>query len=272
MSTTIEIICVGNELLIGKIKDTNAHFLAKQATLLGANVKRVIVVQDIIPEIASTICESIARKPKFIITTGGLGPTFDDKTLQGLGKAIGQELEVNPEALSMVKQKCVDYAKKRGLPTDIELTPPRVKMATLPKKTKLVNNPIGTALGVRYDAQETVLFFLPGVPNEVEAIFCETIAPIIKQIVGDRVFCERSLFADNIFESRLAPLIDQVMSDNLGVYVKSHPIRTENKPHLELHLTITASKEQNPEQKLLKVAKELATLIEENKGLVTSES
>ena len=184
MSTTIEIICVGNELLIGKVKDTNAHYLAKQATQLGANVKRVTVIQDTIPEIASAICEAIARKPKFIITTGGLGPTFDDKTLQGLGKAIGQELEVNPEALAMVKQKCVEYAKKRGLSTDIELTPPRVKMATLPKKTKLVNNPIGTAPGVRFDMQETVLFILPGVPVEMEAIFSETIAPLIKQAVG----------------------------------------------------------------------------------------
>ena len=271
MSTTIEIICVGNELLIGKIKDTNAHYLAKQATQLGANVKRVIVIQDTVSEIASTLCEAIARKPKIIITTGGLGPTFDDKTLQGLSKAIGQELEVNQEALATVKQKCVDYAKKRGLPTDIELTPPRVKMATLPKETKPVNNPIGTAPGVRFDMQETVLFVLPGVPVEVEAIFSETIGPLIKQAVGDRVFCERSIFVDNIFESHLAPLIDKVMSDNLGVYVKSHPIRAENKPHMELHLTITASKEQNPEERLLKVAKELTDLIEGNGGLVTTE-
>ena len=52
MVTSIEMICVGNELLIGKIKDTNAHYLAKQATKLGANVKRVTVIQDTIPEIA----------------------------------------------------------------------------------------------------------------------------------------------------------------------------------------------------------------------------
>jgi len=271
MSTTIEIICIGNELLIGKIKDTNAFFLAKKATLLGANVKRVTVVQDIIPEIANTIRESIARKPKFIITTGGLGPTFDDKTLQGLGKAIGQELEINPEALAMVKQKCVDYAKKRGFVADIEMTSPRAKMATLPKQTKLVNNPIGTAPGVRFDVQETVLFILPGVPVEMEAIFSETIAPLIKQAVGDKVFCERSLFVDNIFESHLAPLIDQVMSSNLGVYVKSHPIRTKDNPHMELHLTITASKDQDPEEKLLKAAKELTDLIKENDGLITKE-
>ena len=88
MTVDLEIVCVGNELLIGKIKDTNAHYLAKQATQLGANVKRVTVIQDTLAEIASTICEAIARKPQFIVTTGGLGPTFDDKTLQGIAKAL----------------------------------------------------------------------------------------------------------------------------------------------------------------------------------------
>lgn len=265
----MEIVCVGNELLIGKIKDINAHYLAKQATQLGANVKRVTVIRDIVEEIASTICEAIARKPQFIVTTGGLGPTFDDKTLQGIAKALNRKLEVNPKALSIVKRKCVEYAKKRQLPTEIELTPPRVKMATLPEKTEPVNNPIGTAPGVRVDVQGTVLFALPGVPVEMEAIFNETIAPLIKQAVGSSVFCERSIFADNIMESRLAPLVDKVMSGNEGVYVKSHPMRTKNKPHVELHLTIIATKENKPSAKLLKAAKELASLIENNGGLVS---
>ena len=106
---------------------------------LGANVKRVTVIQDTIEEIANTINEAIARKPQFIVTTGGLGPTFDDKTLQGIAKALNRKLEVNPKALAMVKQRTEEYAKKRGLPTEIELTPPRVKMATLPEKTEVVN-------------------------------------------------------------------------------------------------------------------------------------
>jgi molybdenum cofactor synthesis domain-containing protein len=268
MTVDLEIICVGNELLIGKVKDTNAHYLAKKATQLGANVKRVTVIQDTIPEISIAVCEAIARKPNFIITTGGLGPTFDDKTLQGIAKAFNRKLEVNSKALEMVKQRILEYSKNRQLSLEIELTPPRVKMATLPQKTEVVNNPIGTAPGVRVDIQGTILFALPGVPVEMEAIFNETIAPLIKQSVGDIVFCERSIFADNIIESRLAPLIDKVMIDNEEVYVKSHPMRSENKPHVELHLTIIASQEQKPAEKLAKAAKELVSLIEANDGLV----
>jgi molybdenum cofactor synthesis domain-containing protein len=262
----MEIICVGNELLIGKILDTNAHWLGKQVTNLGANVKRITVVEDIVDEIAKVIYEAIERKPQFIITTGGLGPTFDDKTLQGLAKALNRKLEVNLGALAMVKEKCEKYAKKRHLKTLIELTPPRVKMATLPEKTEPINNPIGTAPAVRVDLDRVVLFALPGVPSEMEAIFTETIAPLLRQAVGDRVFCERSMFLENMMESNLAPLIDTVMSANEGVYIKSHPMRVENKPHIEIHLTITDKEKEKPAEKLLKAARELASLVEENGG------
>jgi molybdopterin-biosynthesis enzyme MoeA-like protein len=115
-------------------------------------------------------------------------------------------------------------------------------MATLPHGTEPIQNPIGTAPGVRVDLGETVLFALPGVPLEMEAIFAKTIAPLFRQAVGDCVFCERSLFADNIVESCLAPLIVEVMRSNAGVYVKSHPKDTGNKSHVELHLTILAKK------------------------------
>jgi molybdenum cofactor synthesis domain-containing protein len=278
MSVDIEIICVGNELLIGKIQNTNAYWLAKQATQLGANVKRTTVIQDLIDEIGKCIIEAIARKPQFIITTGGLGPTFDDKTLQGIANALNRKLEVNPKALEMVKQKCIEYAKKRQLSAEVELTPPRVKMATFPEATEVVNNPIGTAPGLQVNVEGTVLFALPGVPSEMEAIFRETIAPMIRQAVGDSVFCEKSMFVDNMAESYLAPLIDKAMADNEGVYVKSHvctnsnPIPTKNKPHVELHLTIRAKEKEKPQAKLLKTIQELASLVEANGGIAIFEN
>ena len=114
MTIDLEIICVGNELLIGKVKDTNAHYLAKQATQLGANVKRLTVIQDVVEEIAKTINEAVARKPQFIVVTGGLGPTFDDKTLQGLAKTLNRKLEVNPKALAVVKQNAWNTPRNGG--------------------------------------------------------------------------------------------------------------------------------------------------------------
>jgi nicotinamide-nucleotide amidase len=271
MTIDIEIICLGNELLIGKIQNTNAHWLATKATELGANVKRITVIQDNIPEIAAAINEAKNRNPQFIITTGGLGPTFDDMTLQGVAAALNRPMEVNSEALEMVKQRTAQYLKKRGLPTEVKMTPPRVKMARFPRGTKPVTNPIGTAPGLRAEMVGALLFVLPGVPMEMEAIFTETIAPLIAEIVGQGVFCQKSLFVEDIFESNLAPLIDKVMKDNIGVYIKSHPIRSENKPHIELHLTICSDQKNKPSEKLRKAAKEITTLIESSGGRVVVE-
>jgi molybdenum cofactor synthesis domain-containing protein len=271
MSVNVEVICIGNELLIGKIQNTNAHWLSRQVTKLGAKITRISVIQDLIPEIAQTINEAIKRKPQVVITTGGLGPTFDDKTFQGIARALNRQLRVDQKALEIVKQKCVEYAKKSQHPNEFELTPPRVKMATFPDKTIPISNPIGTAPGLCVEVGDTVLFALPGVPMEMEAIFTESIVPLIKQKVGANIFCEQSIFAYNIMESCLAPIIDSVMIDNQGVYIKSHPMLMKDKPRIELHLTILANRNQKPAEKLLKAAKMLAYLIEENGGIVSFE-
>jgi molybdopterin-biosynthesis enzyme MoeA-like protein len=117
----------------------------------------------------------------------------------------------------------------------------------------------------------TMLFVLPGVPMEMESIFNETIAPLIAEMAGQNVFCQNSLFVKDIFESRLAPLIDIVMKNNEGVYIKSHPIRSENKPHLELHLTICSDQKNKPAEKLSKASREIADLIESSGGRIVVE-
>jgi nicotinamide-nucleotide amidase len=261
LAVEVEIICIGNELLIGKIQDTNAFWLGAQITALGANVKRVTVIQDIIPEIAATINEAIARKPAFIITTGGLGPTFDDKTFQGVAAALNQKLVVHQEALEMVKTRMIEYFTKHQLPVDAEMTPPRVKMATFPEKTEPVINPAGSAPALHVQVGGTALYSLPGVPREMEAIFTQTIAPAIKKAVGNDGFCQRSLFVKGVGESRLAPLIDKVMADNTGVYIKSHPLVSETDPRVELHLTMVATKIAEPDKLLNRATEQLAGYI-----------
>jgi molybdenum cofactor synthesis domain-containing protein len=270
MALNMEIICVGNELLIGKTLNTNAQWLSKRATAVGIAVKRVTVVADEVEEIASAVREALQRKPQFIITTGGLGPTFDDKTLEGIAKALNRKFEINEKALRMVKEKYEAYARKRRT-EKVELTQSRIKMATIPQKAEPVPNPVGTAPGIRTDLDGTILIALPGVPSEMEAIFEETVAPLLKQASGNIAFHERSIYADNIMESTLAPLIDKVMHDNPGVYVKSHPRGEENKPHIEIHFSTTAKDTGKPEEKLQKAIAQLSSLIEKSNGKVFSD-
>lgn len=238
MTSDLEIICVGNELLIGKTLNTNAQWMAKQATAHGIAVRRITVVADDVSEIANAIREALKRKPRFIITTGGLGPTFDDKTLEGIAKALRRKLEVNKKALQMVRAKYEAYARETGN-AKVELTPPRIKMATLPRKAKPIPNPVGTAPAVLINLKETTLLALPGVPSEMEAIFHETAEPLFNQAAGRGEFHERSIYVYGVMESNLAPLIEKVMRDNADVYVKSHPKGRESMPHIELHFSIS---------------------------------
>ena len=262
----MEIICVGNELLIGKTLNTNAQWLAKRATTLGIAVERITVVGDEVDKIATVIQEALRRKPKFIITTGGLGPTFDDKTLQGIAKALNRKLEVDEKALEMVKEKYDTYFKE-GKIEKVELTPPRVKMATLPKGAEPLPNPVGTAPGVKLDVEGTSLIALPGVPREMEAIFEESVVPLLKK-AGKVMFFETSIYADGIMESTLAPLIDRVMHDNPYVYIKSHPKGEERKPHIEVHFSTTAKNSKTAKNRLGKAIIQLSELVQKNGGKI----
>ncbi|MEX2753398.1 MAG: molybdopterin-binding protein, partial [Candidatus Freyarchaeota archaeon] len=78
--TSMEIIVVGNEVLAGRVQDSNSHYICSQATVLGIEVKRITVIPDDLEIITSTLREAISRKPNFVITTGGLGSTYDDMT------------------------------------------------------------------------------------------------------------------------------------------------------------------------------------------------
>ncbi len=239
MTKQVDIVSVGNELLIGKTLNTNAQWLARRATSLGLLVSRITVIGDDVAEISRTIQEATHRSPDFIITTGGLGPTFDDKTLEGIAAAFGCKLRVDEGALRMVRKKYVEYAAKIGH-RELELTPPRVKMAQLPELAEPIPNPVGTAPGIILKKGRTSLFALPGVPSEMKAIFEETLVPIFKAAAGGLTFFETSLYVTGVMESEIAPIVDKAMHDNPFIYVKSHPMGAEQKPSIELHLSTTA--------------------------------
>ncbi|MEM3162014.1 MAG: nicotinamide mononucleotide deamidase-related protein [Candidatus Bathyarchaeia archaeon] len=260
----LEIICVGNELLIGKILNTNARWLARRATSLGITVKRITVVEDDVDEIASAVREALARKPRFIITTGGLGPTFDDKTLEGIAKALNKELKLNEKALQMIKAKYKAYAEN-GETEIVEMTPHRTKMAMLPEGAEPLPNPVGTAPGVMLDAGSTILFALPGVPAEMEAICEESISTILIKESGGMTFYETSMYVEGIMESTLAPLIDITMQDNPHVYIKSHPSGSETNPRIEIHFSTVAKDSNLAKGRIGKAMIQLSELIN-NKG------
>ena len=269
MTKHVEIVCVGNELLIGKTLNTNAHWLARRITTLGLFVNRITVVGDDVKEIAKALGEAIHRKPQFIITTGGLGPTFDDKTLEGVAEAFGSRLKVDEKALKMVEEKYVKYASEMRR-EKFELTPARVKMATIPEGAESLPNPVGTAPAIKIREDDVTVFVLPGVPSEMEAIFEDSLLPVLKAAAGNLTFFEASLFVESVMESEMAPLIDQVMHDNPFIYIKSHPLGAEKKPRLELHLSTTAEDAEMAKKRVGRALIQLSGMVKAKGGKTKS--
>lgn len=264
---SVEIICVGNELLIGKTLNTNAQWLAKRIVTLGLETHRITIVGDDVEEISKALRETIQRNPSFIITTGGLGPTFDDKTLEGIAKATNHKLAIDNQALKMIQEKYRQFMEE-GLMERTGLTPHQVKMARLPEGAKPIFNPVGTAPSVIIKHCDTTVIALPGVPSEMKGIFEESVAPLLKEAAGEVTFFETSLDLTEMMEPAVAPLIDRVMHDNPYVYVKSHPKGEEGISHIELHFSTTAENTGLAKKRVSKALIQLSELIREKGGEV----
>jgi len=240
---------IGNELLLGNTVNTNASWLASQITSLGGTVTRITTVPDNLKQISIAIKEAVKRKPDFIITTGGIGPTFDDMTVKAVAKTFHLPLRVHETALQMVREH---YAR-RFPNRKISLTPPRLKMATFPAGGLAIPNPVGTAPALHLNIRKTQIYCLPGVPREAEAIFKESLSQTIHAKAGNKVFVEKWLRVQGVMESSLAPIIDKVMSQWPGVYIKSHPRGAEGRggPRIELHFSISGSDSTRAERAVL---------------------
>lgn len=222
------IISIGNELLIGRVVNTNAAWLAKKLTYLGIAVKRIVVVPDVEEEIVSVLREGL-DKADVIITTGGLGPTPDDITNAAIAKAIGAELVVDPDAERWVSEKY----RQRGYP----MTPERLKMAQIPRGSRPLYNSAGVAPGIWAEVAGRIIVALPGVPREMEAIFEEQVEPLLKARAPGRCFAEDLFRLAGVPEADLAPLIRDALKLDPRIYVKSHPKGHETgAPLEEIHI------------------------------------
>ncbi|MCE4619668.1 MAG: nicotinamide mononucleotide deamidase-related protein [Desulfurococcales archaeon] len=213
-NTNAWIITVGNEILIGRIVNTNAAWLGEKLTFLGFRVERVITVPDSLEDIEEEVGRGIARA-RIVITTGGLGPTYDDMTLEGVARATGRRLVLNEEAYRMVREF---YAK-----AGYELTKEREKMAMLPEGAEAIPNPVGAAPGSLLDLGDTLVISLPGVPAEMKAMFEQYVEPKLREIAPHKAVVDCGFIVKGVPESGLAPWIKKASRLEESIYLKSHP-------------------------------------------------
>jgi nicotinamide-nucleotide amidase len=264
--TKIEILCIGNELLSGVTINTNAFWLSKQVTQVGGLVNRVVVVRDDLKEIGYAVRNCLEREPDWLITCGGLGPTYDDMTLEGISRCLGRNLVLNSYALEMVKQS---YKKRRQM---VRMNKARTKMALIPKGSVPIINPVGNAPAVRINVRQTKIVCLPGVPSEMKAIFINSILSEIKQQVGKFIFEERHYCVEGVSEAMisraLTKLVESTPSDSL--YLKTHPQGYTNKnvPVMYIQVVSRGSKKYAVRLLLERISNKIILEVKKHKGKI----
>lgn len=192
-----EILCIGTELLLGNILNSNARWIAEELARLGLPHFRQSVVGDNPERLRDAVLEAAGRC-RVLICTGGLGPTPDDLTTETLASTFNVPLQHRPEVMADIATKL--QARGRTMAAGTE------KQALLPQGAAVLPNPTGTAAGMIWTPQPdfTVLTF-PGVPSEMQAMWQQTAEPWLQQQgLAQGTFRSRQLRFWGIGESTLA--------------------------------------------------------------------
>ncbi|MEO0491268.1 MAG: CinA family nicotinamide mononucleotide deamidase-related protein, partial [Cyanobacteria bacterium J06659_2] len=168
-----EVICVGTELLLGEILNSNAQFLAQQLAQLGIPHYYQTVVGDNPQRLKDAIATAKARS-RLLIFTGGLGPTPDDLTTETLASFFDVPLIERADELEKIRQK---FEKRGRVMTDNNR-----KQACFPEGADVLPNPLGSAPGILWSPEsELVIMTFPGVPREMHAMWQQTAVPYLEQ-------------------------------------------------------------------------------------------
>jgi nicotinamide-nucleotide amidase len=162
------LLAVGDELLAGEHPDANSPELARRLLAVGIPVVSVQVVPDQEEEIERAVRRGLAEA-ELVIATGGLGPTLDDVTRQGIARALGRGIAESEAALTEVRA----WYERRGIP----MPAANRRQALLPEGAALVKNRAGTAPGLCVEAEGRVVFALPGPPHEMQVVLEQEVLP-----------------------------------------------------------------------------------------------
>lgn len=233
---TAEILCVGTELLLGDIVNTNAAYLSQRLAELGICVYRHTAVGDN-PERLKSALASALEGADLIITSGGLGPTYDDLTKETVAAYFGRELYLHQPSLEKIKS----YFARTGR----VMTKNNEKQAMMPEGAVVLENNYGTApaLALYDEKKNKTVIMLPGPPGELIPIFTEEVAPYLRRR-SDSVIVSKNVYIFGIGESAVEEKIKVLMTDSqnptVAPYCKEGEVR--------LRVTARAENEQTAQE------------------------
>lgn len=204
------VITIGDELLNGSTIDTNSAFIGKELSTIGIDLTEKIAISDKRQHILQTLENYIGKFP-LILITGGLGPTKDDITKHTLADFFQSKLILNAEVLQFIEQRFA----KRGL----QLTETNKLQAMVPDKCTVIQNAMGTAPGMWFEKNNSVIISMPGVPYEMQAMITNTIIPKLQSQFTLPAIYNVHIMTSGIGESWLADKIADI-EDSLPAHIR----------------------------------------------------
>ena len=238
-----EVLAIGSEITSGRTVNTNASYLARRLEELGIPCVRQAAVADQPALIIRQIRDAL-RRSDLVVTTGGLGPTFDDMTVDALAQAVGRPLVRFPNVARAIKAFCRRHGRR--------ITALALRQAWLPQGAVALPNPLGTAPGLWLETRGAVLIALPGVPHEMQGIMTRGVIPRLRRQAGRSVIAGRTIRTVGLVELRIQQLIERLRIPStvqIGLY-----------PHLmavDIRLTVTGASRGAADRLLTRVERRL---------------
>ena len=207
---TAGLLVIGDEILSGRTQDRNVAQIGRWLNVQGVRLNEVRVVPDVIDRIAEAV-NALRAANDYLFTTGGIGPTHDDITVDAIAHALGVPVEIHPKAKAALEEY---YATRGGI------TDARLRMARVPRGAELIDNPMSGAPGIRVGN----IFILAGVPH-IATIMLEALAGTIE---GGRPLLSATIgcWAP---ESEVADILRAVEADHPGCQIGSYPFFREGR-------------------------------------------
>ena len=248
MAHTAEIIAVGTELLLGNIANTNAQVLSQSLSALGINVFWHTVVGDNPTRLRQAV-DTARHRADILITTGGLGPTYDDLTKETVCAACGKALVFHLEILSDIADF---YEKNLHAP----MPDNNRQQAMLPEGCVVFDNPVGTAPGCAFEADGVHVLMLPGPPHEMVTMLRRCAEPYLRSLSRE-IIVSHDIMTFGLGESYVDQLLHEKMS-----HMENPSLATYAKPcEVRLRATAKAQSAEQAEEMLAPVVDEVKTLL-----------
>ena len=205
------ILVIGDEILSGRTRDSNLHYLSCELTKIGINLQEARIIPDNATEIINAV-KWLSSKYDYLFTSGGIGPTHDDITADCIAEAFETEINIREDAFKLLE----NYY----LTQNIEFNNSRQRMARIPNSAKLIDNPISVAPGFQLEN----VFVMAGVPN----IFQSMVKSVIPSLLSGKPILSKSVRIPR-GEGEIAAALKKIASDHENVSIGSYPYNDGDK-------------------------------------------